>query len=90
MVAPIGPPKLLAHVFSSFYEEVARFPVAFLDDTLPLYALPFFQNHFLDDFSNVNLLDQFCEPSEVMATYNHRELFVGKLIEWQYQAIQTL
>ena len=44
----------------------------------------------LDDFSNVNVLVQFCEPREVIAIYNHRELFVNKLIEWQYQAIETL
>ena len=81
VVAPIGPPRSPAHVFSSFYGEVAQFPLAFLDDALPLCALPFLQNHFLDDFSNVNVLAQFCEPSEVMATYNHRELFVSKLIE---------
>ena len=81
MVAPIGPPRSPTYVFSSFYEEVAQFPLAFLDDALPLCALPFFQNHFLDDFSNMNVLAQFCEPNEVMATYNHRELFMSKLIE---------
>ena len=81
VVAPIRPPKPPAHVFSSFYGEVSQFPLTFLDDALLLCAFPFLQNHFLDDFSNVNVLDQFCEPSEVMATYNHTKLFVSKLIE---------
>ena len=81
VVAPIGAPKSPAHGFSSFYGEVAQFPLAFLDDALPLCPLRFLQNHLLDDFNNVNVLAQFCEPSEVMATYKHRELFVSKLIE---------
>ena len=81
VVAPIGPPKSPAHIFSSFYGEAAQFPLAFLDGALPFCAFPFLQNHFLDDFSHVNMLAQFCELSKVMATYNHRKLFISKLIE---------
>ena len=81
VTAPIGPLRSPAHVFSSFYGEVAQFPLAFLDDALPLCAFLFLQNHFLDDFNNVNVLAQFCEPSEVMAIYTDRELLVRKLIE---------
>ena len=77
VVAPIGSPRSPAHVFSSFYGEVAQVPLAFLDDALPLCALPFLQNHLLDDFSNVNVLGQFYEPSEAMATYSYRELFMS-------------
>ena len=77
IVAPIGPPRSPAHVFSRFYGEVAQFPLAFLDDALTRCAFPFPQNHFLNDFSNVNVLAPFCEASEVMATYDYRELFVS-------------
>ena len=81
VVEPIGPPWSPVHVLSKFYGEIAQFPLAFLDDALALCALPLFQNRLLDDFSSVNVLAQFCEPSEAMAIYNSRELFVSKLIE---------
>ena len=74
VVAPIGPPRSLAHVFSNFYGEVAQFPLAFLDDALPFCALLFLQNHLLDDFSNVNVLAQFVSQMKSrlpIATVSH-------------------